>query len=143
MVQKELQTFQQRRRGIWKTHGQSAESMYANAPETNNEMMTYAKGQQRAQVGQIQIMKRSSNALANLGLPVSNIGLGNALNSNWKQLTHTTVDLVGQTSWPEGDNQGSSYNAGLNIQPINGCSIQPEDRHSQRMCNRQITCLSR
>ena len=82
MVQNELQTFQQRQKGTWQTHGQSAESMYASALETSNEIMNNAKGHQGPQLGQVQIMKRPPNAPANLGLLVGNTGLGNALNSN-------------------------------------------------------------
>ena len=51
MVQNELQTFQQRQKGICQNHGQSAESMYANTSETNSEIMTYVKSQQGPQFG--------------------------------------------------------------------------------------------
>ena len=125
MVQNELQTFQQGQKGTCQNHGQSAESMYVNTFETNSEMMTQNRSQQGPLFGQVQMIKRPPNAPANLGLPVNNTGLGNALNNNWEQSIHTTVDLASQTGWPQGDNQGGSYSPVLNVQPTNGSSFQP------------------
>ena len=57
MVQNELQTFQQGQKGICQNHGQSAESMYVNTSEANNEMMTQNRSQQGPLFGQVQMIK--------------------------------------------------------------------------------------
>ena len=74
MVRNELQLFQQQQKEMLQIHSQSAEATHINTNETISETTAYTAGHQGSQLGQVQLIKRPSNALKNLGLSLGNIG---------------------------------------------------------------------
>ena len=63
MVQNEMQLFQQQHKEIPQIHGHLAETTHGNASESFYEANAYTGGHHGLQMGQVQLIKRSSNVL--------------------------------------------------------------------------------